>query len=336
MPYVANPLVDCAACPYGECIEDRRINRVRGRATNFRLKQATILGCTFDNFVPGCDSDPDPTRTFDQYIGQMRMNANGAGARTFPGGAFKLEGSAIAKVEGDAFEVLEAAALWNAAAAWNRFMDGAPWTSQSFGQPVAAIATPTRKLAIVKLPRGYDATKLFKPEVLATIKAFEQALKLNDVTLGLSSPDIVGVRLPHPLPPTLAGFLADLPRLDAANLVILEEAYRHLEGQLDSSAFMLAIAVKRTTRSDRLYQPLYEATVLKFLIEYVLRGAAFRFYAHLGSYEGANVDKAYKSALLTSLIRGGTTTKAVDKLYHAVSPRDTAQSILEDLPLFPI
>lgn len=336
MPYVADTLLDCAACPYGECIEDRRINRVANRNTNFRLKQATILGCTFDSFVPGCDSDPDPTRTFDEYIGQMRLNANRAGASKFLGGAFKLEGSAIAKVEGDAFELLEAAALWNAAAAWNRFMDGGLWTSQSFTRPVAAIATPTRKIAVVKLPRGYDATRLFKPEVLATIKAFEQSLILNDVTLGLSSPDIVGVRLPHPMPAELAGFLVDVPRLDAVNLVALEEAYRLLEGKLDSSAFLLAIAVKRTTRSDRLYQPLYEATVLKFLIEYVLRGAAFRFYAHLGSYEGANVDKAYKSALLTSLIRGGTTAKAVDKLYHAISPRDTAQSILQDLPLFPI
>jgi hypothetical protein len=336
MPYFADPVLDCATCPYGDCIEDRRVNRVANRDTKFRLKQATILGCTFDSFVPGCDSDTNPDRTFDEYIGQMRMNATEAGKSKFPGGAFKLDTSAVAKVEGDVFELLEAAALWNAAAAWNRFMDTGLWTGESFTQPVASVATPTRKIAIVKLPRGYDATKLFKPEVRATIQAFEQAMTRNDVMLGLSSPDIVGVRLPHPLPPALGKFLVDTPRLDAANINALEWAYRDLEGQLDSSAFLLAIAVKRTTRSDRLYQPLYEATVLKFHIEYVLRGAAFRFYVHLGSYQGANVVKAYKAALLTSLIRGGTTARAVDKLYHAVSPRATAQSILDDLPLFPI
>lgn len=336
MPYIADPMRDCASCPYGECIEDRRVNRVARRDTKFRLKQATILGCTFGTFVPGCDSDPDPNRTFDEYIGQMRLNATGAGNSKFPGGAFKLDGSAVAKVEGDVFELLEAAALWNAAAAWNRFMDNGLWAAGSFTQPVSSVATPTRKIAIVKLPRGYDATRLFKPEVRATIQAFEEGMKRNDVTLGLSSPDIVGVRLPHPLPPGLERYLMDIPCLDTANIYALETGYRHLEGQLDSSAFLLAIAVKRTTRSDRLYQPLYEATVLKFLIEYVLRGATFRFYAHLGSYEGANVVKAYKSGLLTSLIRGGVSARAVDQLYHAVSPRETAQSILDDLPRFPI
>lgn len=336
MPYVADPVSDCANCVYGDCIEDRRVNRVRHRSTDFRLKQSTILGCTFDSFVPGCDQDPSPDRTFDQYIGQMRLNFMGAGNSKFPGGAFKMATSAMAKVEGDVFELLEAATLWNASAAWNRFMDSGLWTSQSFSRPVASIATPTRKIAIVKLPRGYDATKLFKPEVRATIQAFEQAMVLNDVTLGLSSPDIVGVRLPHPLPPELQHFCDDVPILATANVEKLENAYRSLEGKLDSSAFLLAIAIKRTTRSDRLYQPLYEATVLKFLIEYVLRGAAFRFYVHLGSYEGANVVKAYKSALLTSLIRGGTTARAVDQLYLAQTPRATAQSILDDLPRFPI
>lgn len=336
MPYIADPAIDCVSCPYGECIEDRRVNRVSRRATRFRLKQSTILGCTFDNFVPGCDSDPDPTRSFDEYIGQMRLNSDGAGNSKFPEGGFKLATSAMAKVEGDVFEILEAAALWNAAAAWNRFMDTGVWASGSFTQPVSSIATPARKIAIVKLPRGYDATKLFKPSVRATIMAFEEAMRINDVSLGLSSPDIVGVRLPEPLPAALGRFLVDVPKLDVANLTALEHAYQHLEGQLDSSAFLLAIAVKRTTRSDRLYQPLYEATVLKFLIEYVLRGAAFRFYAHLGSYDGANVEKAYKSGLLTSLIRGGTTARAVDQLYHAVSPRATAQSVLDDLPRFPI
>lgn len=265
----------------------------------------------------------------------MRANSNGAGLLQF-GDSFKLAISAVAKVEGDIFELLEAAALWNAAAAWNRFMDSGLWGSLSFTKPVASVATPARKIAIVKLPRGYDAIRLFKPDVRATIQAFEHALHMADMTLGLSSPDIVGVRLPHPLPLELSGFLSDMLNLNTQSILALEEAYRLLEGKLDSSAFLLAIAVKRTTRSDRLYQPLYEATVLKFLIEYVLRGAAFRFYAHLGSYEGANVEKAYKSGLLTSLIRGGMTQKAVDQLYHAISPRETAQSILDDLPRFPV
>lgn len=335
MPFAPDLVTDCASCPYGVCIEDRRENRVKGRNTSFRLRQSTVTACTFDSFIPGCDNDPSPDRTFDEYLGQLRKNSYNAGVANF-GADFKFDGNAVSKVEGDVFELLEAAALWNAAAAWNRFMDSGVWTSQSFTKPVASIATPARKVAIVKLPRGYNATRLFKPEVRATIQAFEHSMELADMTLGLSSPDIVALRLPDPLPDALQGFLADIPNLSSANLVGLEAAHGLLEGQLDSSGFLMAIAVKRTTRSDRLYQPLYEATVLKFLIEYVLRGSAMRFYAHMGSFDGANVVKAYKSGLLTSLIRGGMSQRAVDQTYLALAPRATAQSILDDLPRFPI
>jgi hypothetical protein len=252
------------------------------------------------------------------------------------GPAFGITGPAIAKVEGDVFELLEAGVLWAAAAAWNRYMETGSWGSTAFTLPEGAVATPTRKIAIVKLPRGYDATRLFKPEIRAAIQAHEQALRLRGMELGLSSPDIVGVRLPHPLPEALNCFSQDIPNLNGENLNLLENAHRLLEDQIDSSGFLFAIAVKRTTRSDRLYQPLFEANILKYLIEVVLRGAAFRFYAHLNSFEGANVRDHYNAASLISLIRGGNPAKAVDTLYLADRPRDTGQSILNDLPLFPL
>jgi hypothetical protein len=188
----------------------------------------------------------------------------------------------------------------------------------------------------VKLPRGYDATRLFRPEVRATIKAHESALKLRGMELGLSSPDIVGVRLPHPLPDGLQAFLSPVPNLLEPSLNLLESAHRLLEDKIEATGFLLAIAVKRTTRSDRLYQPLFESNVLKYLIEFVLRGAAFRFYAHLGSLEGADVTGRYKAASLVSLIRGGTPEPVVNSLYHAVRPSEAAQSVLNDFPLFPI
>lgn len=73
-------------------------------------------------------------------------------------------------------------------------------------------------------------------------------------------------------------------RGDRGNAVRLgrERAYLPLEGTVEAHGFLLAVAVKRSTRSDRLYQPLFEANVLKYLIEYVLRGAAFRFHVHIG------------------------------------------------------
>jgi hypothetical protein len=335
MPFEFDHAAVCPTCTHGVCFEDRRINTVRGRDTQFRFRQQAAMNCTFEGFMPGSENDPDPSRTYETYLSRFRANALTAGQLLF-GQDFNIKSSAIAKVEGDVFELLEAGAFWNAVAAWNRYMDSGQWGSTTFVQPVGSIPTPTRKVGIVKLPRGYDATKLFKPEIRRTIQAHEHALQMRGMELGLSSPDIVGVRLPYPLPPSMQPFLSSVDSLDAGNLVFLEDAYKLIEDSIDGAGFLLAIAVKRTTRSDRLYQPLFEANVLKYLIENVLRGAAFRFYAHLNSFEGADVVGHYKAASLISLIRGGEPTKAVDALYLALGPRDSAQTILNDLPLFPI
>lgn len=333
MPFSFNQQLTCPTCPYGICIEDRRTNPVRGRTTTFRLRQNTALSCTFSDFVPGTDNDVDSSRTYDDYLKQFRNNAMGAGNVRF-GPAFNLEKAALAKVEGDVFELLDVAALWNAAALWNQFMDTGRWSSQVLALPPNSVATPRRKVAIVKLPRGYDATKLFKDSVRNDILAHENALRLRGMVLGLSSPDIVGIRIPDPLPPQFNPFLHPLLNLSDQSRDILENVYSSIEGTLEGRSFLFAIAVKRTTRSDRLYQPLFESNVLKYLIEVVLGGAAFRFSVHLGSFEGADVRAHYKAASLISLIRGGEPSLAVDRLILAQSPLQTAQETLNDFPLF--
>jgi hypothetical protein len=154
--------------------------------------------------------------------------------------------------------------------------------------------------------------------------------------LGLSSPDIVGVRIPVPMPDAYAPFLSPLANLSETSRTLLELAHTRIEGTLDGRSFLFAIAVKRTTRSDRLYQPLFEANILKYLIIDVLRGAALRFHVHLGSFEGADVVGRYKAASLISLVRGGEPSLAVDSLRRAERPFDMAQAILDDLPVFPL
>lgn len=333
MPYTFDHAKVCPNCPFGKCFEDRRVNRVKDRDTKFRFRQIAAMNCTFTDFMPGSDNDPDPSRSFGEYLNQFTGNAKLAGKALF-GAEFDVKTSAIAKVEGDVFELLEAGAFWNAAAAWNNFMDSGVWGSTTFSQPQQAVSTPSRKIAVVKLPRGYDATKLFRPEIRSNILAHEAALSARGLALGLSSPDIVGVRLPYPLPPELSCFVEPAESLSVLNLAKLENSHKLLEGKIESTGFLFAVAVKRTTRSDRLYQPLFEANVLKYLIEVVLKGAAFRFYAHLNSFKGADVVGNYKAASLISLVRGGTPTKAVDVLYLATYPRDSAQSILNDFPLY--
>jgi len=154
--------------------------------------------------------------------------------------------------------------------------------------------------------------------------------------LKLSSPDIVGLRIPDPMPPGFAPFLEPLPNLKNANRELLERAHAAIEGTLDARSFLFAIAVKTSTRSDRLYQPLFEANVLKFIIGYVLKGGAFKFHVHMESFEGADVQGRYKAASLTALMLGGAPTKAIDVVYKALKPVEAAQSILDDLPKFPL
>jgi hypothetical protein len=164
--------------------------------------------------IPGTDNDPNYARSFDEYLKQFRLNALTAGETLF-GPDCKIEGSALAKVEGDVFELIEAAALWNAFAIWNEFMDTAVWNSEAFALPAGAVPTPTRKAVVLKLPRGYDATRLFKPEIRNSILAHESALRLRGMELGLSAPDIVGIRVPDPIPATYRPFLTHISFLNS-------------------------------------------------------------------------------------------------------------------------
>nr|WP_249163223.1 Cfr10I/Bse634I family restriction endonuclease [Bradyrhizobium diazoefficiens] len=97
-----------------------------------------------------------------------------------------------------------------------------------------------------------------------------------------------------------------------------------------------SLLLLRPARSDRLYQPLFEANVLKFLVGFVLRGAALRFHVHMETFEGADVAGAYEAASLYSLMLGGGFSKAVDHLYRVVGPQAAAQEILDTLPSFAI
>lgn len=348
-PAAPHPNAQSSHCPNCHragtgCMQDLRGAPVRGRTTTFRIAQAHLIGCAFDDFVPGCEGDPDPNRTFAYYRNQARENLLAAATLNFPASAgfaafqpSNVQGQAWGKVDGDMYEILEAAALWNAAAAWNEYMATGAWPATStFAKPANAIATPMRRVAIVKLPRGYDSTRLLTPAARATYEAFQQSLSSHDMQLRLSSPDIVGLRIPDHAPSGYDQFLRPMANLGPANLSALEKAHLDIEGTIEGRNFLFAIAVKTTTRSDRLYQPLFEANVLKFIIGYVLRGSMLRFHVHMESFEGANVAGAYKAASLYSLMQGGNFARAVDHLYKAEKPRDTAQAILDTLTEYAI
>lgn len=328
-----NACVLCHAAGRG-CIVDVRVNRVKGRDTQFQIAQQRVMDCALDGFVPGTDGDPDPARTFLQYRAQAYANVRMAGAINFPG--FSLSPQQLAKVDGDIYEMMDAAALWNAAAVWNNFMDTGVWASAVFTRPPGAVPTPTRKVAIVKMARGADTTLLLSQSARAEYQAFAGALHCRDMELKLSTPDILGLRIPDPMPPGFQVFMNPLPNLTAASQTLLETAWTNIQSTLEGRHFLFAIAVKTSTRSDRLYQALFEANVLKYILGYVLRGPAIRFIAHLETTRGSDVIGRYKAASMTSLLAGGTPSKAVDELYVAVSPRETAQKVLDELPTYPL
>lgn len=321
------------------CLLDLRKNPIPGRNTTFRIAQDNLIACTFSDFVPGCEGDPDSNRSFEFYRTRAKENFERAGEINFSATedaeAFTpkdISGPAWGKVAGDMYEILEAAALWNAAAAWNQYMDSGQWpTNSSFTKPADSIATPLRRVAIVKLPRGYDSTKLLTPAARASYEAFQLALNKKGMQLKLSSPDIVGLRIPDPAPEGYDTFLTALPNLAAKNLAKLTTAHSSIEGTIEGRNFLFAIAVKTSSRSDRLYQPLFEANVLKFLVSYVLKGSILKFHVHQESFEGANVAGAYTAASLSSLMLGGNFQRAVDHLYKAEFPKQTAQEILDSL-----
>ena len=192
----------CAACHAAGrgCLTDTRGGGIRGRATEFQVKQSRVMDCALDTYVPGTDGDPDPGRPFQDYRQQAYANVRRAGAVNWPTG-FILSKQQLAKVDGDIYEMMEAAALWNAASAWNRYMDTGTWTSTVFTCPPGAVPTPTRKVAIVKMARGADTTKLLSPSARAEYRAFEGALQSGGMELKLSTPDILDLRVPAPCRP---------------------------------------------------------------------------------------------------------------------------------------
>ena len=113
---------------------------------------------------------------------------------------------------------------------------------------------------------------------------------------------------------------------------MLSEAYRELEGQVPPNGFLQAIALKKSLRSDRLYQPLYEANVMQLLLEVALGAPRLDFVVHVLTSEGTAASKTYKAASLVRLARDDRVAhRAVSELYQATTPADTARRFLSFL-----
>jgi hypothetical protein len=120
--------------------------------------------------------------------------------------------------------------------------------------------------------------------------------------LPTSTPDLAAVVLPE-------NYRNDALRktefhdLKKPNQIALQHAHEHLESQIEPGEILLAVAFKRSLRSDRLYQPLYEANIMQLLLEGHLNAPRVEFEVHTLEHLGTDAVNTYKAASLYSVLQ---------------------------------
>lgn len=346
MPYQFSQVATTALPVAARCVQDLRLAPVRGRRTQFRLMQQNMLAYTFDSFVPGFAASTVLNDTpFATVVQKPIDNANEEGVLLF-GVDYNVNSSARAKVVGDIFEVVTHAVFWNMAARWNNYMSSLRWNAQPrFAKPTVA-PDAARQIAVLNLPRGYDWVKLLVPDAQQTIEEIRTNLsERHGLALPTSTPDIAVVVLPEAERED-PRWRHELPNLTGPEQKILRTAYLHLEGRIEPGELIFALAVKRSLRSDRLYQPLYEANVMQLLLEGFLGAPRVEFEVQTLSLEGTAAVDIYRAASLYAVaieqqsLAPGTDIdpdavsamhRAVRDLYIPTSARHLAQRLLDFL-----
>ena len=315
MPFAFDPGLSAGLPQELQPIEDRRDNPVRGRPTLFRLAQAKMLAYTFPDFVPGFAQPGINHLPFPELLGRPIENAMRYGRQLY-GRQFEVSPNQVAKVAGDIFQEVEAAILWNAAARWNRFMAGQSWEQNPRYPAPSGGPSPARQIAVVGLPRRYDWVRLLRPEAAAAIDGLRAELARHELLLPTSTPDIVVTVLPPECRPA-PGFSTDVENLGHREQKRLRRAHRELEGRIRPGEIILAIALKKSLRSDRLYQPLYEANIMQLLLESKLGAPRVDFEVHTLESAGTAARDTYRAASLAAVATGGVSPhRAIRDLYE--------------------
>jgi hypothetical protein len=247
---------------------------------------------------------------------------------SFSGVDYFTESSARAKVAGDTFELVSAAIMWNIAARWNRYMAAERWPARS-GYPRPTVTPDTnRQITILNLPRNYDWVRLLTPQATGKITALRNELGESHLRLPTSTPDLAVVVLPQACRDDDM-WRTDLPNLSKPSQTQLQNAFRHLEGQVGPGEILLAVAFKKSLRSDRLYQPLYEANIMQLLLEGHLGAPRVEFEVHTLQHFGTDARNTYEAASLFSvLVPERVKHKAVRELYVPPNAQELARRLL--------
>lgn len=345
MPFAFDPALSHSLPEDERPIEDRRDNPVRGRPTQFRLAQANMLAYTFPDFVPGFTAPGINRLPFPELLSRPLENAQRYGKQVY-GPHFGVSPNQIAKVAGDIFQLTEAAILWNAAARWNRYMAERGWeNSRRLPEPTIK-PNPKRQIAAVRLPRSYDWVKLLESKDAEVIKQLRKELKAQDLELPTSPPGIIVTVLPEQCRPS-ARFLQEIPDLGHKSQKLLDKAHKDLEGLVSAKEIVLAISLSKSLRSDRVYQPLYEANMMQLLLGGLLGAPPVEFEVHTLDSAGTAARDTYRAVSLATVIpKNGKDDKnvpphrAVRELYEPANADDLARRFLkfltERMPQIPL
>jgi hypothetical protein len=312
------------------CIEDLRNSPIPGRKTTFRLAQQNMLAYTFPDFIPGFAESGINSMPYRELIDRPLNNALKEGELLY-GVDFKVDGNAKSKVAGDVYELISSAVLWNAAAWWNRFMVGDSWLSKpKYARPTVK-PSPSRQVAILNLPRNYDWVRLLEPSARDKINKLRQGLDGQGFGLPTSTPDLAVVVLPKELREDDL-WRTPLPDLKRPAQAILAGAPPYLEGRVSAGEIILAIAFKSSLRSDRLYQPLYEANVMQLLLEGHLGAPKVEFEVHTLESAGTNAKVTYTAASLYAVAKNDPDVhRAVRELYQPPNAGDLVKRMFSFL-----
>lgn len=328
MPFRFSGVATQALDPSQLLIGDLRNAPVSGRDTQFRLLQQNMLAYTFEAGVPGWSVPGLNSMPFREVAAQPIANAHDEG-RLLYGADYAIKPNAVSKVTGDVYESITSAVLWETAAAWNRFMLGEEWRSTPrYPRPQVA-RSPRRQVAVLNLPRRYDWVRLLTPDARAQIAELRARLAERGLGMPTSTPDIAIVILPdsergNPV------WATDLGNISLASQRTMEQAHHLLQGKIEPGEIVLAIAVKTSLRSDRLYQPLYEANIMEFLLEGHLGAPRVEFEVHTLSAAGTGAVETYSAAALSSAASDDP-HRAIRELYVPQNASGVVQRFLSFL-----
>ena len=207
-------------------------------------------------------------------------------------------------------------------------MDDRTWPSRSpYPRPTVAPADG-RQVAVLNLPRNFDWVKLLTPEATGKITSLRDELGADGLRLPTSTPDLAVVVLPESRR-DIDLWRTELPDLSKTNQAELQGAYKYLRGEIEPGEILLAVAFKVSLRSDRLYQPLYEANIMQLLLEGQLGAPRVEFEVHTLQHFGTAARTTYEAASLFSVLEPDRVKhKAVRELYVPGNAQELAKRLL--------